>query len=78
MFFFESSEAWTEGNGLRQGSIWSPILNILHINDVVNTVSEAEDGYRLGGHSTNIVFHADGMIIRSTNFSALQQLLQKT
>ena len=62
------SEAWKVGKGLRQGRIWSPILYNVNIIEIIVSISEFAEGYKLGAHSTNIHCYVDDMIIVATTF----------
>ena len=62
-------------NGLRQGSVLSPILFNVYIDDLLQQLEKSGDGARLGGIYVGALAYADDITLLSPTVSGMQRLL---
>ena len=62
-------------NGVRQGSIVSPILFYFYMNDLSNNLSSCKTGCMVGSTVMNHLMYADDCVIFSPSSADMQQLL---
>ncbi len=71
------SNNWRLRNGVRQGSIISPILFNFYINGVLNDISEMSVGCNLAAIRHNIQGYADDITLLTPSAGSLQILIDK-
>lgn len=71
----EMSDDYKTSYGVRQGGLTSPDLFNLYVNDLIEELSGAPVGLRLGGRFVNNLSYADDMVLLSPSIKGLRKLL---
>lgn len=61
-------------DGVRQGGILSPFLFKLYIDDIIQNISEMNEGCTLGMHKVNILAYADDLVLIARSISDMDKL----
>ena len=69
------SSFFTVSNGVRQGSILSPHLFALYVDDLSTQLNVCNNGCHLGDTSVNHLFYADDLCLLSPSAKGLQNLV---
>ena len=69
------SNAFTAGNGTKQGGVISPYLFTSYIRVLLSAVASSRYGCRIGNMSANIFAYADDIILLAPSWQALQVLI---
>jgi hypothetical protein len=72
-----TSAPFTTGMGLRQGSVSSPILYNLFVNEIVTLLKGTTEGVQLGDSTIQILLYADDMTLLADSEEDLQLLFDK-
>ena len=67
------SPSFSVSRGVRQGSILSPHLFNIFINDMLNDVSTSGNGVRIGDEQYNVCAYADDVTLLSSTITGLQR-----
>ena len=70
-----TSDGFTVGNGVRQGSILSPFLYAFYLNSVSSWLSNLNIGCRYQGSLVNHIMYADDVCVFAHSASGLEKLL---
>ena len=70
------SSSFSVKNGVRQGSILSPMLFNVYIDEMLNIIQESKTGCHIGRTAVNIIAYADDLVILSPTRTGLQRLVQ--
>ena len=70
-----SSHSWKVQNGVRQGSLISPLLFNFYINELLDHVSKTDSGCFLDSFRHNTQGYADDLSLIAPSVKGLQQLL---
>lgn len=69
------SSSFTVCNGVRQGSILSPYLFSVYLDDLSKRLNESDAGCNMFGKLINHLLYADDLAIMASSLQGLQQLL---
>ena len=69
------SARWNLKRGVRQGSIISPLVFNLYINEILKSIVKSKMGCIIGSSPINIIVYADDLVLLSPNAASLQLLL---
>ena len=69
------SSEWLQGNGVRQGGVFSAILFNFYISSTISSISETSVGCSLNLTKTNILSYADDIALLAPSASGLQLLI---
>ena len=69
------SDAFTNGNGTRQGGILSPYFFTRYIRELISEISNCNVGCNIGGIFCNILAYADDIVLLAPSWGALQYLI---
>ncbi|XP_065645667.1 uncharacterized protein LOC136076125 [Hydra vulgaris] len=72
------SNSFGIGNGVRQGSILSPLLFNFYIQDLISSISNLRIGCNIGGIFMNVLAYADDMVLIAPSWFSLQKLISFT
>jgi hypothetical protein len=72
------SNSFGIGNGVRQGSILSPLLFNFYIQDLISSISNLRIGCNIGGIFMNVLAYADDMVLIAPSWFSLQKLINFT
>jgi hypothetical protein len=72
-----TSDSWKVGNGARQGSIISPLLFNLYINEIITLIASNTNQCKLGINVMNIIAYADDLTLLALTPKDLQILINK-
>ena len=61
--------------GTRQGSIWSPWLYIVFINDLLNLIEKSKYGFKMDNVSLSGPTQADDIVLMSLTKNGVNKLL---
>ena len=61
--------------GIRQGSVLSPHLFAVYVDDIVTRINESEYGCTLEGKRVGIIMYADDILLLAPSVESLQRLL---
>lgn len=70
------SRTFSSSNGIRQGSIISPILFCVYIDGLVKALRDANDGCWLGDTYFGVLIYADDITLLSPSVSGLSKMLK--
>ena len=87
MFVYEQQTAWVKWgkvksrtfgivNGTRQGSVLSPALFAIYMDDLIVKLRKAGVGCHLGGVFTGVVGYADDLLLMAPSRSAMETMLK--
>ena len=71
------SARWRLKRGVRQGSVLSPLLFNLYVNEMLNSMVKSEMGCVIGSSRMNVIAYADDLVLISPTAPSLQLLLDK-
>ena len=69
------SSSFQVGNGIKQGSILSPVLFNIYMDKLSMTLNNTAIGGQIGGQLLNYLCYADGMCLISIYSAGMQELL---
>ena len=70
------SESFRVSNGVRQGSILSPYLFNIYMDDLSKVLNTCKDGCLAGSQRVNHLIYADDLVLLSPSSKGLSELLQ--
>ena len=87
MFVYQEQTAWVKWgkvksrtfgilNGTRQGSVLSPALFSVYMDDLIVKLRKAGVGCHMGGLYTGVVGYADDLLLLSASRSGLQSMVK--
>ena len=72
-----ASNYFSVSNGIRQGSIASPILFCVYLNGLLSALKEAGQGCWMGRQYCGVMAYADDLTLLAPSLSALKAMLQR-
>ena len=69
------SNSFRVSNGVRQGSVLSPVLFSVYLDGLLDELRESSVGYYWGGHFAGAMCYADDIVLLAPSASALRRML---
>ena len=69
------SSSFGVSNGVRQGSVLSPVLFSVYLDELLDMLSDSNVGCYWGGHFAGAVCYADDIVLLAPSASALRRML---
>ena len=69
------STDFSTSNGVRQGSLLSPLLFAFYVNDLSISLKKVQVGWHSGSILVNHLFYADDFVLISPSISGLRKLM---